>query len=250
MILEIKHQERYSRVELLLRTIFGFFYILLPHAFMLMIYGIGALVLQFLAFWVILFTGRYPESWFEYQVKYMRWQIRLYARIYNLADGYPPFGLDAEDDQVIFEVKYPEHVSRPLTLVRALFGWFYVLIPHGFILSLLSIAIGIVQIIAFWAVLFTGNYPKSMFDFNMYFLRWNQRVSLYLGYMIDDYPPFTGDADEQPAAEINEEEVAREQAREQEKKRKEDPNRFFPPSTEDGNKNDDDSENDDDKPKS
>lgn len=202
MLLEIKHQESYSRGELLLRTIFGYFYIVLPHVFVLAFVGLAAGVLQFLAFWVILFTGRYPESWFEFQVKYMRWGLRLTARMYNMADGYPKFGLNAADDHVKFEVPYPQKVSRGLTLVRLLFGWLYVGIPHGIILMLLSIVSIFVLFIAWWAILFTGKYPTSLFDYMMHLIRWNQRVSLYLGYMTDDYPPFSGapDAPAAPAA--------------------------------------------------
>ena len=192
MTLEIKHQESYYRGELLLRSFFGFFYIILPHAFLLMFMGIASAVLSFLSFWVILFTGRYPQSWFEFQVKYMRWSLRVNARIYNLADGYPAFGLNASDEHVTFDVTYPESVSRGSVLLRGLFGWLYVLIPHGFVLALLSIAVSVVSFIAWWAVLFTGSFPKSMFDFILQFMRWSQRVSVYMNYMTDEYPPFSG----------------------------------------------------------
>lgn len=199
MTLELKFQERYSRGELLLRSFFGFFYIVLPHAFLLAFIGIASAVLNFLAFWVILFTGRYPQSWFEFQVKYMRWNLRVNARIYNIADGYPSFGLNATDDHVVFDVTYPEHISRGSVLLRGLFGWLYVLLPHGFILGILAFAVMVVNFIAWWAVLFTGEYPKSMFDFVVSYLRWNQRVTLYMAYMTQEYPPFSGSPDAQSA---------------------------------------------------
>ncbi len=195
MTLEIKHQERYSRGELLLRTFFGFFYIILPHYFLLAFVGIASAFVSFLAFWAILFTGRYPRSWFDFQVNYNRWSLRVYARIYNLADGYPAFGFNAQDEHVTFDVEYPEYISRGSVLLRALFGWFYVGIPHGFVLGLLSIAVAFLNFIGFFVVLFLGRYPQSMFDFQLYFLRWSQRVSLFLGYMTQEYPPFTGAAD-------------------------------------------------------
>src|SRR5690606_19685506 len=100
MILEITNQEQYSRGELLLRTLFGWLYIALPHIFILMFIAIASQVLTFIAFWVILFTGSYPESFFEFQVKAFRWNTRLNARLWNLCDGYPAFGLSAEDDFV------------------------------------------------------------------------------------------------------------------------------------------------------
>lgn len=202
MILEIKHQERYSRGELLLRSIFGYFYIVLPHTFVLLFVGLAAAVLQFLAFWVILFTGRYPESWFEFQVKYMRWNLRLNARMFNMADGYPRFGLNAEDEHVKFEVPYPEKISRSLVVLRLFFGWLYVLIPHGFILFFLALVSWVVMFIAWWAILITAKYPKSLFDYMMNYIRWSQRVSLYLGYMTDTYPPFNGDPDTPAASSV------------------------------------------------
>ena len=92
MKLTIQHQERYSRGELLLRTLFGWIYILIPHVFILMFVSLWGAILQFAAFWVILFTGRYPQSMFEFQVGLMKWSLRVNARMYNVSDGYPAFG--------------------------------------------------------------------------------------------------------------------------------------------------------------
>ncbi|MEZ4721924.1 MAG: DUF4389 domain-containing protein [Flavobacteriales bacterium] len=197
MLLEIKRQERYSRAELLLRSVFGFLYIAIPHGLALMFVGIAAGVLQFLAFWSILFTGRYPESWFEFQVKYIRWNLRVSASLFNLVDGYPKFGLNAHHDSIQFEIPYPESISRSSVLLRFFFGWLYVMLPHGFILMLLAYAVLFVNFIAFWAILFTAEYPESMFEFQVRYLRWSQRVSCYISYLTHEYPPFSGSSDQQ-----------------------------------------------------
>src|SRR5258708_13375683 len=118
MKLTIAHQENYSRGELLLRTFFGFFYLTLPHAFLLMLFGIWGAILTFISFWVILFTGRYPESFFEFQVKLIRWSVRLSARRQNLDDGYPAFFLDGTDEHTSFEMPYPESLSPLLPLLK------------------------------------------------------------------------------------------------------------------------------------
>ena len=194
MTFDINYQEHYSRGELLLRTLFGFFYIALPHSIILLFLSLAGSVLTFLTFWVILFTGRHPQSWFEFQVKLMRWNLRVNARLLNLSDGYPAFGMNAEDDLVTFDVTYKENYSRSSVLLRGLFGIFYVWLPHGIVLGLLSYVVIIFQFIGWWAVLFTAKYPKSLFDFTVDFLRWNQRVVVYMSYMSDDYPPFTGKA--------------------------------------------------------
>lgn len=192
MKLRIKYQESYSRGELLLRTLFGVIYIFIPHMFLLFFFGIWGAILQFITFWIILFTGRYPESFFEYQLKLMRWQVRINARAYNIADGYPAFGLDGTDEFTDFDVKYPENLSRGLQLVKVLFGFFYVLIPHMFILYFRIIWQAILSFLAFWVVLFTGRFPESWHEFTVGTLRWSMRIGLYLGYMTDTYPAFTG----------------------------------------------------------
>jgi hypothetical protein len=193
MKLTIQHQERYSRGELLLRAFFGWLYIYIPHGFVLMFVGLWGAILQFVAFWVILFTGRYPQSMFEFQVGQMKWNVRVTARMYNVSDGYPAFGLKTSEDRTDLEVPYPEKVSRILTLIRLLFGIFYVLIPHYFILYFRSIWVAILVFIAWWAVLFTAKYPQTMYEWVVGQVRWQMRVTIYMMYMTDRYPPFTGD---------------------------------------------------------
>ncbi len=193
MKLSIQHQENYSRGELLLRTFFGWLYIYIPHLFILMFVGFWGAVLQFVAFWVILFTGNYPETMFDYQVGIIRWEVRLMARMYNLSDGYPGFGLKTSDDRTDITISCPEKVSRGLTLLRLFFGIFYVGIPHGIILIFRSIYVGLLIFVAWWSVLITAKYPRGMHPWVVGQIRWQLRLSLYLMYMTDVYPPFTGD---------------------------------------------------------
>ena len=192
MIIDIKKQDSYSRGELLLRTLFGAFYILIPHAFLLLFIGLAALVVDFLAFWVILFTGRYPESWFEFRLNFMRWNLRLNASLFNLVDGYPKLGLKNQHEGVVLDVEYPTDISRSSVALRFLFGCIYVMIPHGFILSVLMVAVLFANLIGCWAVLLTGRYLDSLFNFQLYYFRWSQRVSLYMAYFTHTYPPFHG----------------------------------------------------------
>ena len=199
MKLEIKHQDSYSRGELILRSFFGQIYILIPHTFLLLFLGLWGAILGFISFWAILFTGKYPQSFYEYQVKLIKWNVRLSARYYNLSDGYPAFGLNATDDYTNVEIEYPETISRGTTILRAFFGGIYVLIPHGFMLFIRSIGTLVLVFLAFWAVLFTGEYPKNWHEFNVGTLRWGIRVNLYLGNMTDVYPPFSG----KPESELN-----------------------------------------------
>lgn len=195
MKLEIENQPQYSRLELLLRTFFGAFYIAIPHMFLLLFYSLWGSILTFIAWWVLLFTGRYPESTFEYNVKLLQWNTRVNASLYNLVDGYPAFGLNGSHPGVTFEVEYPENLSRAKLLIKTFFGPLYVLLPHMFVLIHLSIWAGILSFISWWVVLFTGRFPQSNHDFLVGLLRWSMRINLYYGYwMSDEYPPFSGKA--------------------------------------------------------
>ena len=198
MKLTIVHQGQYSRGELLLRVLFGWLYIFLPHFFILMFLGIWSSILSFIAFFSIMFTGRYPQSFFEFQVGLTRWSIRVHARYYNLSDGYPVFGIDSREEYTDFQMAYPESLSKSTALIKLLFGWLYCTLPHTFIWLFRSFATTILCFIAFWVVLFTGEYPASWHKFNVGTIRWITRVNLYMGFMTDVYPPFSG-------KEINEE---------------------------------------------
>jgi hypothetical protein len=192
MKLSITHQESYSRGELLLRSFFGFIYILIPHGFLLFFCSIWGAVLAFVTFWVVLFTGKFPEGIFAYQVKLMNWSLRLMATMYNLVDGYPANGLNGTSDKVSLEVEMPGDISRGLVLVRALFGFLYVMIPHGFCLAFRMIGGSVLMFLAWWVVLFTGNYPEKWHAYQVGTFRWQTKINLYMGYFTDEYPSFTG----------------------------------------------------------
>ena len=191
-LVSITRQESYSRGEFIMRTLFGAIYIGIPHGIVLMFVQLWAMILQALAFWVILFTGKYPKSWFEFQVKLIKWNVRLTASLSNMIDGYPEIGLNKENEKVKVEIAYPESVSRGSVLVRALFGALYVGIPHGICLWFRMIAQSFVGLIAALSILFKGVYPENMFKFTEGTIRWQLAVGTYLGFMTPDYPKFNG----------------------------------------------------------
>lgn len=192
MKFKISYQESYSRGELLLRALFGVWYILLPHGIVMLFLAIGLLFVRFITFWAILITGKWPKGMFDYQVKFQRYALRVNARMSNLADGYPAFGLNGTDENTNFDMEYPETVSRLRLIVRAMFGALLTF-PHQFVLMFRTIGVMFVGMIAFWAILFTGKYPKGMFDFVVGTMRWQTRVGNYLNYYTEGYPPFTGE---------------------------------------------------------
>jgi len=122
----------------------------------------------------------------------MRWQLRVKTRLLHLADGYPLFGLEAQDKAVLLEVALPLQTSRLLILVRLFFGGLYVGIPHYFILFFRVLWGLILSFLAFWGFLFTKRYPVGWHRFWVEILRWHYRIQLYLSFMVDTYPPFNG----------------------------------------------------------
>ncbi len=114
------------------------------------------------------------------------------ARLYNISDGYPAFGINATDEHTSLVVEYPESLGKGTLLLKFFFGWLYCGLPHVFVLMFRLFYQAILQFVAFWVVLFTGKFPKSIHEFTVGSIRWSFRISLYLNYMSDDYPPFTG----------------------------------------------------------
>jgi hypothetical protein len=147
-------------------------------------------------FWSILITGKMIRSMFDFQLNLMRWSLRVNARLMNLSDGYPAFGMTHNDADVVLDIDYPETSNRVSVLLRAMFGIWYVLIPHAFLLFFLQIGVMFVRMIAFWAVLLTGKYPEGMHNYMVGVLRWNIRVSAFMSYLTDTYPPFFRSGDE------------------------------------------------------
>ena len=191
--LSIRRQESYSRGELLLRSFFGIFYILIPHAIALTFVSLWGAILQFLTFWAVLFTGKYPRNWFDTQLGILNWNLRLNATLLNMADGYPAFGLSGEHPGIQLHIPYREDVPRYEAFVRGLLGGL-VILPHAIILVFRANWVLFLNFLAWWAILFTGRFPQNWFTWCEEQMRWGTRLNAYLLYMTEEYPPFTGRA--------------------------------------------------------
>ena len=198
---EIQHQPEYSRGQLLLRAIFGWLYIGLPHGLLLMLCGIVLWFMSFATFFIILFTGVTPVWYFDWVVKMNRWGLRVGARLYHLADGYPAFGLEGQDDKTFFELDRWQ-IGRGELLLRVCLGWLYAGIPHIFALYIRMIGTFFLIFIGFFVVLFTGKYPADWHRFNTGTFRWATRLSLFFSWLYKDYPPFSGRPDVKQAFEF------------------------------------------------
>lgn len=192
--LTVDYPDKLSRGVLLLKVFFGWLYVGIPHGFILYFYEIAVGIVTFIAFWAVLFTGRFPRGMHDFVVGGMRWNTNVGAYIGFLTDEYPPFtGEEGTKYPLTLTVEYPERLSRSTLLLKVLFGWLYVGIPHGIMLMLYGVAVAVVMFIAFWAILFAGRFPRGMYDFVVGFWRWSLNVQAYMSLLIDEYPPFSGE---------------------------------------------------------
>jgi len=137
---------------------------------------------------MILFQQKYPRWWYDWNINLVRFSARVEAYGALLRDEYPSTD---EEQAVHLEIPYPDAkvISRGLPLVKWLLA-----IPHYIVLCFLGIAAGVCVIIAWFAILFTGRYPKSLFKFIVDVMRWGLRVLAYAILLTtDQYPPFSFD---------------------------------------------------------
>jgi hypothetical protein len=196
----------------------------IPHYFVLFFLHIAYFVVTVIAFFAILFTGKYPRGLFDFNVGVLRWRWRvIFYALYALGtDKYPPFSLQPNSEYPAdLEVDYPEHLHRGLVLIK----WWLLAIPHYLVLTAFYYGgmrfmgyyggmgfmghrghhwsghhwssahvsvplICILLLIAVVALLFTARYPKGLYDFVIGINRWAIRVRAYASLMRDEYPPF------------------------------------------------------------
>jgi hypothetical protein len=152
-----------------------------------MVVVVGAAGLLFLApLLMILFRQKYPRWWFDWNRELLRFTNRVTAYLALMDDRYPSTD---EEQSVHLDFPYPDtprELNRWLPLVK----WFLA-IPHYVVLFFLGIAAFVAVVVAWFAILITGRYPRGLFDFVEGVIRWNNRVTGYALILVtDQYPPF------------------------------------------------------------
>ena len=140
-----------------------------------------------LAIWAAVLVRQYIPHWlFDFQVALMRFQARAYGYLALLTDRFPPF---EGEYPVSFDVRYPDRLNRWKVAVWKIITS----IPHIIILAFLFVAVFVVVVIAWFAILFTGRYPQGLHTFVVGVFRWSLRVQAYFLSLTDEYPPFSLD---------------------------------------------------------
>jgi len=147
--------------------------------------GAVAAVIALIAWFAIVFGGRYPDGLWSLAVFYLRWRVRAVAYLTLLRDEYPPFGDgDYPAGLMLTPPTTPrDRLSVAFRLILA--------IPQMVVVAALSVAWAVTTIIAWVSILVTGNYPPSLYHFGVGMLRWSTRVEAYLLLLHDEYPPFS-----------------------------------------------------------
>jgi hypothetical protein len=146
--------------------------------------GAAAYVLAIVNWFSILVSGQSIKGIRDFQLYYLRWRTRALAYMALFVDPYPPFG-DASYPATI-AVTEPAVRDRATIAVRLILA-----VPHVIVLFFLALAWLLCTIIAWFAILFTGRYPASLYPFALGVMRWMLRVEAYLLLLVDEYPPFT-----------------------------------------------------------
>ncbi len=184
--------------------------LVLPHLVVLAFLWTAFVVLTIVAFFAILFTGRYPRTIFDFDVGVLRWSWRVNYYAYGAlaTDRYPPFTLaEVEEYPTHLDVEYPDHLSRGLVLVK----WWLLALPHYVVVGVFLGSgvwavqearsdeltwmwggglVGILVLVAAVVLAVTGRYPPALYDLVLGLQRWVLRVAAYSTLMTDRYPPF------------------------------------------------------------
>jgi Domain of unknown function (DUF4389) len=135
---------------------------------------------------MLVFRRKYPRWWYDWNLELTRFATRVVAYLFLMDDRYP--ATDVEQ-AVRLDFPYPD-AERDVSQFMPLVKWLLV-IPHLIVLAFLYLGVLFAVIFAWFAILFTGRYPRGVFDYVEGVLRWHLRVAAYAFILVtDEYPPF------------------------------------------------------------
>jgi hypothetical protein len=186
---EADYEESRSRLTTFFRPL-----LVIPHLVVLWLWGIAAAVVVFIAWFALVFTGRYPEGMYDFVAAYLRYSTFVYGYAWLLCDPYPPFTGDAGE-------RYPVRlrIGPPLAAYdRAKTGFRFLLaIPVLVMVYVMQIVYQLGALLAWFAIVILGRQPRGLQDMIVLGLSYQQRAYAYLALVSEDWPPLT---DPQPGA--------------------------------------------------
>jgi Domain of unknown function (DUF4389) len=190
-------------------TAFFRYIVAIPWLIVASIYGFVAEIAAVIAWFAIVFTGKYPQGIYDFNAGYLRMISRVNGFEYLLTDGWPPFGGDEAPDYPIRVGVAPalDEYNRLKTGLRLIFG-----IPVYLLAIVQAIILGVCAIIAWFVILFTGKLPDGLFNPMRSALAYLTRAAAYFLLITEDWPPFSyEESGAAPAGQISSEAASREQ---------------------------------------
>lgn len=182
-------------------------FVAIPWLIVAYLYGIGASIVVIIAWFAMVFTGRYPQQLYDFNAGYLRMVNRVNSFHYLLTDEYPPFGGEEAPEYPI-RIGVPpalDSYSRAKAFFRYIIG-----IPVMILAFVQAIILSVVTLIAWFAILFTGKHPEGLFNPARSAMAYLTRASAYFLLITEDWPPFSlEDGAGEPAGEIQSEAATR-----------------------------------------
>ena len=179
---ECDYVEKRSRLSTFFRLI-----LVIPHFIVLYFWTLAAYVVAIIAWFAIVFTGRWPRGLYDFSAGYWRYATAVTGYLVLLTDEYPPFGTDVDSYPVRLRVAPPKAgYSRAKTFFR-----FILAIPVAIIAYAMQIVAGVGALLAWFAIVILGRQPKGLQDMITLGLSYQQRANTYIYLLTEDWPPFT-----------------------------------------------------------
>jgi hypothetical protein len=181
---EADYVEKRSRLTTFFRWL-----LVIPHAIVLVFYAIAAGVVVIIAWFALVFTGRWPRGMYDFVAGFFRYGTAVHGYFYLLTDEYPPFGPDVDSYPVRLNIAPPqEQYSRLKVLFRIILA-----IPPYIIAYAMNIVMQVGAFLAWFAIVVLGRQPKGLQDMIVLGMSYQQRAYAYMALLAEDWPPFTDD---------------------------------------------------------
>jgi hypothetical protein len=182
---EADYVEKRSRLTTFFRWL-----LIIPHFIVVTLYGIAAVVVIIIAWFALLFTGRWPRGMYDFVAGFWRYATAVNGYWYLLTDEYPPFGPDVDSYPVRLNIPAPkDEYDRLKVLFRIILA-----IPPYIIAYAMSVVAQVGALLAWFAIVILGRQPKGLQDMIVLGLSYQQRAYAYMSLITEDWPPFTDDA--------------------------------------------------------